>query len=97
MSSATPQLFQPIRVGDITLAHRVVLSPLTRVRNTAEHVPTDLGVEYYTQRASVPGTLLVTEGTYIAPQSSGQPHAPGIWNDEQIAAWKKVSVLSLLV
>ena len=88
---STPALFQPIKVGDITLAHRVVLAPLTRYRNDDAHVPTELGVEYYKQRGSVPGTLLITEGTYISGQASGQPNAPGIWNDAQITAWKKVS------
>ena len=94
MSSATgaaPALFQPIKVGEVTLAHRVALAPLTRVRADAAHVHTDLGVEYYAQRASVPGTLLITEATYISGQASGQPHAPGIWNDAQVEAWKKVS------
>ena len=90
-ASNTSALFQPIRVGDITLAHRVVLAPLTRLRNDDDHVPTDLVAEYYAQRASVPGTLLITEATYIAPQASGMPNAPGIWSDAQIAAWKKVS------
>ena len=90
-TTATPKLFQPVKVGNLTLAHRVVLAPLTRLRNDDAHVPTDLGVEYYAQRASVPGTLLISEATFIAPEAGGMPHAPGIWNFEQIAAWKKVS------
>ena len=90
MSSTLPALFQPIQVGDAKLAHRVVLAPQTRLRNTADHVPTDLVTEFYSQRASVPGTLLISEATYISPQASGQPLAPGIWNDKQISAWKKV-------
>ena len=89
-STTTPALFQPIKVGEVTLAHRVVLPPLTRLRNDVAHVPLDLVVEHYAQRASVPGTLLITDATYIAPQASGMPHAPGIWSDAQIAAWKKV-------
>ena len=83
-------LFQPIKVGSIEVAHRVVFAPMTRYRSDAAHVPTDLGVEMYSQRASVPGTLLITEGTYISGQASGQEHAPGIWNDAQVSAWKKV-------
>ena len=88
-------LFQPIKVGSIELAHRVVLAPMTRYRSDAAHVPTDLGVEMYSQRASVPGTLLITEATFIAPQAGGYAHVPGIWNDAQIAAWKKVSHCSM--
>ena len=90
---AVPALFQPITIGDITLTHRVVLAPLTRYRSDDAHVPTNLGVEYYAQRASVPGTLLITEATYVSGQASGQPNAPGIWTDEQVAGWKKASTL----
>ena len=89
--ASSPLLFQPITVGDVTLAHRIVLAPLTRLRNTDGHVPTELSIEHYKQRASVPGTLLISEGTFIAPQAGGLTNAPGIWSEEQIAAWKKVS------
>ncbi|EIW62644.1 NADH:flavin oxidoreductase/NADH oxidase [Trametes versicolor FP-101664 SS1] len=90
-SSNTPALFQPIQVGDIKLGHRVVLSPLTRIRANGEHVHGDLALEYYKQRASVPGTLLITEATYISPQAGGMANVPGIYNDAQIAAWKKIT------
>ncbi|PIL29745.1 hypothetical protein GSI_08184 [Ganoderma sinense ZZ0214-1] len=89
-SSTTPALFTPIQLGDMKLAHRVVLAPLTRFRNDDAHVPTALGVEYYTQRSSVPGTFLITEATFVSPEASGVPNAPGIWNEAQISAWKKV-------
>jgi len=47
--------------------------------------------EYYAQRASYPGTLLITEATFIAPQAGGYANAPGIYNKAQIEAWKKVT------
>lgn len=47
--------------------------------------------EYYGQRASVPGTLLITEATYISPEASGYDHAPAIYSAAQIAGWKKVT------
>ena len=86
-----PKLFQPVKVGDITLGHRVVMAPLTRHRADKDYVHTDLAVTYYAQRASVPGTLLITEATFIAPFAGLFDQVPGIWNDAQIAAWKKVS------
>ncbi|KAK3067596.1 hypothetical protein LTR53_015452 [Teratosphaeriaceae sp. CCFEE 6253] len=52
-----------------------------------EHVPGQYMKEYYQQRASVPGTLLVTEATFIAPEAGGYNNVPGIWNDEQVEAW----------
>ncbi|KAI5823787.1 NADH:flavin oxidoreductase/NADH oxidase [Schizophyllum commune Tattone D] len=93
MSSSTlPKLFQPIKVGDLTLAHRVVLAPLTRFRGTKfEHVPLPNVKEYYRQRGSTPGTLLITEATFISPQAGGYTNVPGIWSDEQISKWKEVT------
>lgn len=88
MSSS--KLFQPVKVGDVNIKHRVVLAPLTRNRANAQHVHGDLAVEYYRQRASEPGTLLITEAAFIAGKAGGYPHVPGLWSQEQNAAWKKV-------
>lgn len=89
-SSSTHALFQPLKVGRMQLAHRVAMAPLTRFRANKDHVHGDLGVEYYSQRASVPGTLLVTEATFISPQAGGYDNVPGIYTADQIAAWKRV-------
>lgn len=92
-------LFRPIKLGNVELKHRVALAPLTRVRATKkEHVPiVDLVAEYYSQRSRSPGTLLITEATYIAPKAGGVDNLPGIWNEEQIQAWKKVIYLTIAV
>lgn len=95
---ASSKLFAPFKLGDIALKHRIVLCPLTRIRSTATtHVP-QLPVmkEYYTQRASAPGTLLITEATFIAAKAGGMKNVPGIWSSEQIKAWKEVRTLVVL-
>jgi len=84
-------LFQPLRVGTIDLQHRIVMDPLTRFRANKDHVHGELAKTYYTQRSGVPGTLIITEATFIAPQAAGYPNVPGIWNDAQIAAWKAIT------
>ncbi|KAJ7663913.1 hypothetical protein DFH06DRAFT_1268602 [Mycena polygramma] len=89
MSSA--KLFQPTRLGDIELNHRVVFAPTTRFRANAAHAPFPHVAEYYEQRASTPGSLLISEATFIAARAGGLRHAPGIWSDEQIAAWKIIT------
>ena len=90
-ASTTPRLFQPVKVGELTLAHRIVLAPLTRFRHTkTDHVALPIVKEYYAQRASTPGTLLISEATLISPEAGGYIHAPGIWSDEQISKWKEV-------
>jgi NADPH2 dehydrogenase len=94
---AASKLFQPIQVGTVSLQHRVVMAPLTRFRGNSKHTHTNLAVEHYAARASIPGTLIISEATVIAHKASGLNfHIPGIWSDEQVAAWKKVCLFSRL-
>jgi NADPH2 dehydrogenase len=88
---AHEQLFSPLKLGHLQLSHRVVLAPLTRFRADDRHVPLEMMAEYYAQRASTPRTLLIAEATFISPRASGQANAPGIYNAEQIAAWRQVT------
>lgn len=92
MGSAPPQskLFQPLQIGQAKLSNRVVMAPLTRFRADDNHVQLPFVKEYYTQRSCVPGTLLITEAVFISPAASGFPNVPGIYNDEQIKAWKEI-------
>jgi len=90
--SNNTRLFEPLQLGTVTLSHRIAMAPLTRFRALDSHVPQlPLVAEYYTQRASIPGTLLITEGTFIAQHAGGLPNIPGIWNEDQIKAWKVVT------
>ncbi|KAF3761999.1 NADH:flavin oxidoreductase/NADH oxidase family protein [Cryphonectria parasitica EP155] len=85
------KLFKPLKVGSIQLDNRVVMAPLTRFRADFDHVPTDAMAQYYAQRAVVPGTLLISEATYITAKAGGYPTIPGLWTDAQLAGWKKVT------
>ncbi|VVT58556.1 uncharacterized protein SAPINGB_P006268 [Magnusiomyces paraingens] len=85
-------LFKPLKVGQVTLNQRIAMAPLTRVRAQVEGaVPTDLMTTYYEQRASSPGTLLITEATFITERAGGYQGVPGIWSKEQIDGWAKVA------
>ncbi|KAF2405008.1 NADPH dehydrogenase [Trichodelitschia bisporula] len=86
------KLLQPLRLGPTTLQHRIAMAPLTRFRATDAHVPNNpLMATYYAQRASVPGTLLITEATFISPQAAGYANVPGLWSQEQAEAWRPVT------
>jgi len=85
------RLFSPLKVGNLVLKNRVAMAPLTRFRADDSHVPLPMVAEYYAQRASVPGTLLITEATFITPQAGGYANVPGIYNDAQIEAWRHVT------
>ncbi|MBD8729329.1 alkene reductase [Frigoribacterium sp. CFBP 13707] len=82
-------LFSSASFGDLTLANRVTMAPLTRMRADAGDVPGDLIVEHYRQRATV--GLIVTEGTYPTVEGKGYTGQPGIVTDEQVAGWKRVA------
>lgn len=82
-------IFSPVQLGDLTLANRVVMAPMTRDRAGPGDVPTDTMVEYYRQRASA--GLIVTEGTQPSPAGKGYWRTPGIHSPEQVAGWRKVA------
>ena len=82
-------LFNPLKLGALSLPNRILLAPLTRARADAGHMPNALMAEYYSQRAS--GGLLITECTMVAPGTSAFINEPGIYTDAQVAAWKTVT------
>jgi NADPH2 dehydrogenase len=89
---ADQRLFKPLKIGNIEIKHRIGMAPLTRMRGTDDHVPVSLMKEYYSQRASVPGTLIIPEGTFVSLSACGGfPKAPGIWNKDQVAAWRTIT------
>jgi N-ethylmaleimide reductase len=83
------KLFEPYKLGNITLSNRTAMAPLTRNRAIAGNVPNPLAIEYYGQRASA--GLLITEGTPVSQQGQGYQDVPGIYTKEQIAGWKKIT------
>ena len=91
MSDATT-LNDPLTVGALALAHRVVMAPLTRMRATGggSTAPRALNAEYYGQRAS-PGGLIVSEATQIAPEGQGYPDTPGLHAPEHVEGWRAVT------
>ena len=84
----TDTLFTPTALGDIDIANRVVMAPLTRNR-APEGIPTDMMAEYYRQRASM--GLIISEGTQVSLLGQGYAWTPGIWNADQAAGWRKVT------
>jgi N-ethylmaleimide reductase len=86
-AAGVEMLFSPVKVGAISLLHRVVHAPTTRLRAAGDHSPSAMMVEYYRQRASE-GGLLITESVHPSYDSRGYEGAPGIYTDAHVAAWK---------
>ncbi|CRK06929.1 hypothetical protein BN1723_006565, partial [Verticillium longisporum] len=90
MSTPRSRLFEPVWLGTIDLKHRIVLAPLTRYRNGDDHAALPFMQRYYADRASVPGTLVISEATGIAQGQEGQRFLPSFVTDAQVAAWKSI-------
>ncbi|WJG08562.1 alkene reductase [Aliiglaciecola sp. LCG003] len=83
------ELFTPVKLGDINLQNRVIMAPLTRCRATVDHIPTDRMATYYGQRAGA--GLIIAEATMAIEGNSAFYREPGIYSDQQVAAWRKVT------
>src|SRR6201987_1666119 len=84
-------LFKPLQLGAVSLSHRIVMPPLTRMRaGHSDGVPSPLAATYYGQRAT-DGGLIIAEATQISQQGQGYPQTPGIYTPEQVAGWRRVT------
>ena len=88
-----PTLFDPIRIGALDLASRIVMAPLTRCRAGPGQVPTALMAEYYAQRADPASGagLIVSEATQVCPEGQGYLDTPGLHSAAQVAGWRRVT------
>lgn len=89
MDYSNEALFQPMRLGDLTLPNRIVMAPMTRHRSHLDGTPTELNAEYYRQRAAA--GLIITEGTYPEPMGRGYLFTPGICTQRHIEGWRRVT------
>jgi len=82
------KIFSKYNLGKLELKNRIVMAPMTRSRAT-DNIPNDFMVTYYKQRADA--GLIITEGTAPSANGVGYPRIPGIYNDDQIRGWKKIT------
>lgn len=82
-------LFKPLKIGSLELPNRIIMAPLTRARAGSARIPNTLMAEYYSQRATA--GLILSEATSVDPMGVGYANTPGIWSDEQVEGWKKIT------
>lgn len=87
-SHETMPLLRPVRLGDLSLPHRIVMAPMTRNRAGEGNAPREMNVTYYRQRASA--ALVLTEATPVEPRGHGYMAVPGIYTDRQQEGWREV-------
>ena len=82
-------VWSAIKLGNLHLPHRLAMAPMTRSRAKPDGMPGDLAPEYYAQRATM--GLLITKGTQPSEDGQGYPNTPGIYTDDHVAGWRKVT------
>jgi len=82
-------LFSAVTIGNLNLSNRMIMAPMTRNRAAEGNVPQAMNVEYYRQRASA--GLIITEASQVSPEGVGYPATPGIYNEQQVAGWRKIT------
>lgn len=82
-------IFDSFDLHGISLNNRIVMAPMTRSRASLDNVPSDITATYYQQRATA--GLIITEATAVSKQGAGYAKIPGIWNEEQVIAWKNIT------
>lgn len=85
----TADLFEPVQLGDLRLANRMVMAPMTRNRAAENGVVSPMMAIYYQQRASA--GLIITESSPVSPEAVGYPATPGIHTEAQAASWRGVT------
>lgn len=86
---STTDLFSAISIGNLNLTNRMVMAPMTRNRAAEGAIPQTMNVEYYRQRASA--GLIITEASQVSAEGVGYPATPGIYNQQQVAGWQKIT------
>lgn len=81
-------IFEPATIGSLQLNNRIAMAPMTRARN-ADGIPNENNALYYAQRAGA--GLIITEGVAISDTAKGVLYIPGLYTQEQVEGWKKVT------
>ncbi len=86
---AIPPMFTPFRARELTLKNRIVMSPMA-MYSAVDGVPGDFHLVHLGSRALGGAGMIVAEMTCVSPDARITPGCPGLWNDEQRDAWKRI-------
>lgn len=89
VNKPTVPMFQPFQLRGMTLANRVVVSPMCQY-SAKDGLPNDWHMVHLGSRAIGGAGLVFTEMTDVSAEARISPGCTGLWNDEQEAAWKRI-------
>lgn len=89
MNTSLNSLFSPLQLGALSLRNRIIMAPMTRSRALPGDVPSPMMIDYYRQRASA--GIIIAEGAAPSMHGVGYCRTPGIYNAEQVTAWRAIT------
>lgn len=81
----------PLTLRGTTFRNRVWLAPMCQYSAAEDGVPTDWHLAHLGARAVGGFGLVLAEATAIVPEGRISPHDVGIWDDAQVAAWRRIT------
>ncbi|MGN6590619.1 MAG: bifunctional salicylyl-CoA 5-hydroxylase/oxidoreductase [Sphingomicrobium sp.] len=88
-SKAAPPMFAPLKLREMTVENRVVVSPMD-MYSAVDGTPNDFHFVHYGERAIGGAGLVFTEMTCVSPEGRISPGCTGMWNSGHVAAWKRI-------
>lgn len=89
LGRAQPPIFQPYQLRGMTLANRLVVSPMC-MYSCDDGLPTDWHLVHLGSRAVGGAGLVITEATHVSAVGRISPGCAGLYKPEHMAAWKRV-------
>jgi 2,4-dienoyl-CoA reductase-like NADH-dependent reductase (Old Yellow Enzyme family) len=90
LQTGVSRLFEPITLRGLTVSNRVWVSPMCQYSAT-DGLPNDWHLMHLGQFAAGGAGLVCTEVAAVAPEGRISLQDVGIWNDEQVAAWRRIT------
>ena len=88
-NKTAPPMFAPFKLREMQVENRITVSPMA-MYSAADGVPNDFHFVHYGERAIGGAGLLFTEMTCVSPEGRISPGCTGMWNADQLAAWKRI-------
>jgi anthraniloyl-CoA monooxygenase len=85
-----PAIFTPFRARSVTLANRIVVSPMAQYTAATDGMPTDWHFVHLGARATGGAGLVMTEMTCVSPEARITPWCTGLWNEAHRDAWTRI-------
>jgi anthraniloyl-CoA monooxygenase len=85
-----PPMFAPFKLREMSIQNRIVVSPMATY-SAVDGTPNDFHLVHLGARAQGGAGLVFTEMTCVSPEGRISPGCTGMWNEDHVAAWRRIT------